>query len=247
MERTITIRFSHIDVAGVVFYARYFEILSELFADLPFAKAPFAMRTDFLKSNCLGDDLDIVYEDGGSSHDWSFTGRMNDTTHFSTRSLPEDESVLEATAHRPDRPAFQSDEMLLAPWTSDCTGHLQVSRFYELLNAAVEQWFPRMLGMTFRELHTERRWGTPSVVLRTRCRELPRVGEPVRIWIRPTKIGGKSLTYTCWLVRGDECLLENEQTIVFIEVGGPGFKAIPIPDGMRQRLEEQYVAAEGKD
>ena len=42
MERTVTIRFSHIDGAGIVFYPRYFEMLGELFADLPFAKAPFA-------------------------------------------------------------------------------------------------------------------------------------------------------------------------------------------------------------
>ena len=60
MERTVTIRFSHIDGAGIVFYPRYFEMLSELFADLPFAMAPFAMQTDFLKPNYLGDQLSVA-------------------------------------------------------------------------------------------------------------------------------------------------------------------------------------------
>ncbi len=243
MERTVTIRFSHIDGAGIVFYPRYFEMLSEFFTDLPFANAPFAIQTDFLKPNYLGDQLDIAHESNSSSGDWAFIGSMGDTKHFSIASLLQEKSELDASAHRPDQPAFQSDAILIAPWTTDCTGYLQVSRFYELINVAVEQWFPRTLAMSFHELHTLRCGGIPTVVMRTRCRELPRAGDSVTIWIRPTRIGGKSLEYTSWLVRGDECLLENEQTIVFIKLNGRDFQTIPIPDGMRERLQDQYVAA----
>lgn len=242
MDRSITIRFSHIDDAGIVFYPRYFEILSELFEDLPFAKRPFAMQTEFLKSNCLGDQLDINYENDPSSGDWAFTGRMGEVKHFLIASLPRDERALDPSGHRPDQPAFQSDAMLMAPWATDCTGYLQVSRYYELLNAAVEQWFPRTLATSFKKFHLVNGYGMPTVVLRTRCRELPRAGESVKIWIRPTKIGGKSLTYTTWLVRGDECLLETEQIIVFIKVHGREFQPMPIPDEIRQGLQEQYVA-----
>ena len=217
-------------------------MLSELFSDLPFAKVPFAVQTDFLRPNYLNDELDVVYENDASSDDWRFVGHMNGKEHFTIVSLPVD-NMLEASAHRPDQPAFQADEMLLSPWTTDCTGYLQVSRFYELLNVAVEQWFPRALDMSFHELHTVRGGGIPTVVMRTRCREFPRAGETVRIWIRPTNIGQKSLTYTCWLVRGDECLLENEQTIVFIKRNGREFESILIPDKVRERLQEQYVAA----
>ena len=241
MERTVKIRFSHIDGAGIVFYPRYFEMLSELFADLPFAKAPFAMQTDFLKPNYLGDQLSVAST--GDADDWSFTGQMEDAKHFSISSLPVDESLLDASAHRPDKPSFQSDAINIAPWLTDCTGHLQVSRFFELINVAVEQWFPRTLALSFHELHTVRHGGIPTVVMRTRCRELPRAGEMVTMWIRPTEIGNKSLRYTSWLVRGDECLLENEQTIVFVKLNGRNFQTIPIPDGMRERLQEQYVAA----
>ena len=241
MERSLTIRFSQIDGASIVFYPRYFEMLSELFTELPFAITPFAMQTDFTRPNYLADELDVVYENGDSSDDWSFTERMNGKEHFSVKSLPSG-NVLDASAHRPDKPAFQSDRVLLAPWTSDCTGYLQVSRFFELLNIAVEQWFPRALDMSFHELHTVRGGGIPTVVMCTKCRELPRAGESVTIWIRPTEIGHKSLTYTCWLVRGDECLLENEQTIVFVKSDGRDFESIPIPEGVRERLQEQYVA-----
>jgi 4-hydroxybenzoyl-CoA thioesterase len=241
MERTFTIRFSHIDGAGIVFYPRYFEMLSELFDELPFAKAPFAMQTDFLKPNYLADQISVTSKNdvGG----WSFTGRMGDTKHFSISSLPEDQGQLDASAHRPDYPSFQSDGISIAPWTTDCTGHLQVSRFFELINVAVEQWFPRTLGMSFHELHTVRHGGIPTVVMRTRCRKLPSAGDSVTMWIRPTKIGEKSLQYTSWLVRGDECLLENEQVIVFVKLNGREFQTIAIPDDIRERLQEQYVAA----
>ena len=247
MERTVTIRFSHIDDAGIVFYPRYFEILSELFADPPFAKVPFAIQTDFLKSNSLGDELNISYESNPSSGAWAVTGRMGDAKHFSITSLSPGESELDASEHCPNQPAFQSDAMPIAPWASDCTGYLQVSRYYEFLNAAVEQWFPRTLATSFKEFHLEKGYGMPTVSLRTRCRELPRAGESVTIWIRPTEIGGKSLKYTTWLVRGDECLLETEQIIVFIKVKGREFQTMPIPGEIRERLQEQYVAAKGKN
>lgn len=241
MERTVTIRFSHIDGAGIVFYPRYFEVLSELFGELPFAQAPFAIQTDFFRPNYLGDNL--VVEADYNADDWSFIGRMDDAKHFSIRSLPLNERQLDPSAHRPDRSAFQSDEIEIGPWTTDCTGYLQISRFFELVNVAVEQWFPRTLGMSFHELHTVRGSGIPTVTMRTHCRELPRAGDSVTMWIRPTGIGRKSLAYTSWLVREETCLLQNEQTIVFVKLSGRGFASIPIPAGIRQGLEKQYVAA----
>lgn len=239
MEKSVTIRFSHIDVAGIVFYPRYFEILSELYPDLPFAEAPFALETRFLKPNYLGDEIGVIYDRDKQS----FTGRKGDVTHFTISALPHAENALAATAHRPDQTAFRSNPMGMAPWVTDCTGHLQVSRYFELLNFAVEQWFSRSLAMPFRHLHTERGWGMPTVVIRTRCRELPRAGETVDIRIRPTRIGGKSLTYTCWLVRDDECLIENEQTVVFIRFRGSQFETISIPAELRARLQDSHVAA----
>ena len=241
MQRSLTIRFSHIDGAGIVFYPRYFEMLSESYADLPFAAAPFAVQTDFLKPNYLGDKLDIVRENDPSTGEWAFTGVIGNTKHFSIASLPGAIDELDVVAHRSEQPAFQSDVMLMSPWATDCTGFLQVSRYYESLNAAVEQWFPRALDTSFHDFHADGN-GMPTVVMKTRCRKLPAAGETVSIWIRPTNIGEKSLTYTSWMVRGNECLLETEQIIVFVKIDGRNFRTMQIPDRMRDRLQEQYVA-----
>ena len=44
-------------------------------------------------------------------------------------------------------------------------------------------------------------------------------------------------------MRDGACLLQNEQTIVFVEPEGGRFRTVRIPDDMRQRLEDQHVAA----
>lgn len=253
MERSITIRFSHIDAAAIVFYPRYFELLAELFDELPFAEAPFAMQADFLRPNCLGDEVCIGYEGSRlksllpapnrAGAGWSFTGRMNGEKYFSIQSLPFEEEPLASSAHRPDLPAFTSSIIPIAPWTTDCTGQLQVSRYFELVNLAVEQWFAQSLGMPFGELHNDRGDGIPTVRMRTQCRLLPRAGESVTLWIRPTAIGSKSFTYTSWLVRDGDCLMQNDQTIVWVNSRDGHFHSVPIPQSVRKQLQEQYVAA----
>ena len=41
------------------------------------------------------------------------------------------------------------------------------------------------------------------------------------------------MTLTSWLVRGDECLVENEQVVVFVRMLENGYESIPIPDDVR--------------
>jgi len=241
-ERSITIRFSHIDAAAIVFYPRYFELLSQAFPEVPAVAAPFAMCAEFRKSNRLGDKLRIVHETSGT--EWSFSARLDGVEHFKICSLPSKDSQLTANAHRPDESAFLAKTETLGSWATDHTGCLQVSRFFEYANIAVEQWFEETLGMSFAQMHLVHKLGIPTVKMTTRCRELPRIGNSVTMWVRPMKIGSRSLTYNTWLVRDDQCLIENEQVIVFARMTENGFEMIAIPDDVRARLEEQ-LGAEG--
>ncbi len=241
IEQSVVIRFSHIDAAGIMFYPRYFELLCQAFPELPIQAAPFAMKTEFRRSNRLGDEVRIIFDVGGPGDGWSFSGQMDQREHFSIRSLPLSDAPLVADAHRPQAHAFSASPLNVAAWATDHTGHLQVSRFFELVNFAVEQWFEEMLEIPFYELHMIRRLGIPTVEMNTRCRELPRIGDSVTMWVRPTKIGSRSLAFTSWLVRGEECLIENEQVIVFVSMSDDGFETIVIPDDVRARLEAQRV------
>lgn len=239
VTRSVTIRFSHTDAAGIMFYPRYFELLSQEFPALPFANAPFAMKTRFRKANTLGDQLQIVYCNDEDSDSWSFSGQMDGNEHFSVSALPVEEARLATDAHGPASTAFSAEPTIIAPWASDHSGSLQASRFFELVNSTVEQWFESLLDVPFYELHVVRGLGIPTVEMNTRCRELPRVGESVSMRIRPTRIGSRALTFSTWLIRDDQCLMENEQVVVFVQMTDDGFETIAIPDDIRTRLDEQ--------
>ncbi|MDP6994308.1 MAG: hypothetical protein QGF87_08120 [Woeseiaceae bacterium] len=239
ITRSATIRFSHIDAAGIMFYPRYFELLSQAFPEFPVASAPFAMKTRFRKPNRLGDQLQIGFCEDEDRECWSFTGQMDGNEHFSVSAMPLGESQLAQDAHRPESTAFCAEVTSIEPWASDHSGCLQVSRFFELVNSAVEQWFEKLLDMPFHELHMVRGIGIPTVEMSTRCGELPRIGETVSLMIRPAHIGSRALTYKTWLVRDDRCLLENEQVIVFVKMTADGFEMITIPDDIRTRLNRQ--------
>ena len=237
--RSVVVRFSHIDAAGIIFYPRYFELLSQAYPESPFAVPPFAMKTEYRKPNRLGDKVRIAHDANGSAPGWSFSGQMDGREHFLVTGQQLQEEVPALDAHRPQEPAFQAAALNIAAWATDYTGCLQVSRFFELVNYAVEQWFEKMLGMPFYELHLIHGLGIPTVEMNTRCRALPHIGDLVTMWVRPTKIGSRSLVFTCWLVGDDGCLVENEQVIVFVKMTEGGFETITIPDDIRSRLETQ--------
>ena len=241
LEQSATIRFSHVDAAGIVFYPRYFELLAEKFPVLPISSAPFAMLIEFLRPNHLGDQVRILYECNESTNDWSYSGRIKDSEYFSLRSLPADDVQLNADAHRPHSPAFRADPVLIGAWASGSDGFLQVSRYFELISAAVEQWFERTLDLPSRQLHIVGRNGIPTVKLKTRCRALPRLGGTVEMWVRPAQVGRRSIQFTTWLVRDNDCLMETEQVIVFVRMNAEGFCSEALPDTVRSRLQEQLV------
>lgn len=240
-ERLATIRFSHVDPAGIVFYPRYFELLSEKFPVLPISSAPFAMLIEFLKPNHLGDQVRIVYERNESTNAWFFSGRIEEAEYFSIRSLPATDYQVNADAHRLDAPAFRADPVLVGAWASSADGYLQVSRYFELISAAVEQWFEETLDLPSRQLHLIGRNGIPTVRLKTRCRELPRLGDTVEMWVRPTQFGRRSIQFTTWLVRDNASLMVTEQVIVFVRMNAQGFRSEALPDTLRSRLQEQLV------
>ncbi len=245
-EQSVVIRFSHTDAAGIMFYPRYFELVSQAFPAIPLGDAPFTMATAFRKPNRLGDVVRILCSEEKPAPGWSFSGQMDNREHFSVDWRHSEDGQPAPDAHMPKESAFCAETMSVAAWATDHTGCLQVSRFFELVNFAVEQWFEELLGMPFYELHLVNGLGIPTVEMTTRCAELPRVGDVVTMWVKPKKIGSRSLVFTSCLVRDDQCLIENEQVIVFVGLKEGGFKTISIPEDVRAQLEAQLGAAPGE-
>jgi len=239
-ECRVTIRFPQVDPAGIVFYPRYFEAVARCFPVLPFAEPPFAIRTRFLKPNRLGDRLDIRFAPGD---DWSITGRMEGHEYFSMRPIAAGET-LPADARRRHAAAFRSPVETVGDWACGTNGRMQLSRYFEFLNMAIEQWLEDSLQMPFPDMHLGRRVGIPTVQFDTHCRRLPSAGETVSTWIRPVKLGDRALTFMSWFVSGDECLVENRQVVVFVRMLEQGYESMPIPDDMRACFARQTDAFE---
>lgn len=243
-SRCATIRFPQTDPAGIVFYPRYFELVFRHFPGLPFARPPLAIRTHFLRPNRLGDELMLECRHDPDRGDWSVTGRMNGADCFTMESRPVLPS-LPADAHRPERPAFTSDAGELNSWALDQHGRLHLSRYFEFLNMAIEEWLEDVLELKFHEMHVGRKVGIPTVQFDTRVAALPAAGERLSIWIRPTEIGSRALTFTSWLVKNGRCLVQNEQVVVFVRMLADGYESIAIPDDIRSVLLEQLTATGG--
>jgi 4-hydroxybenzoyl-CoA thioesterase len=116
---------------------------------------------------------------------------------------------------------------------------MHLSRYFEFLNTAIEEWFEDTLDTPFHELHVDRKIGIPTVQFNTRIRELPRSEDEVSIRFQPTKIGQRAMTFKSWLVSGDQCFVENEQVIVFVRMLAAGYESIPIPEYIREKFLEQ--------
>jgi acyl-CoA thioesterase FadM len=233
--RRVTIRFPQCDPAGIVFYPRYFEMLLRQFPDSPLARTPLAVSTRFFRSNRLGDRIGLEFNDGD---DWSYVGSMDGEPCFSMTPM-RDAGRLADDAHCPDDAAFRTTDEVLGDWALDRNGRLHLSRYFEFLNMAIEEWLADTLDLPFHELHVGRSVGIPTVRFDTTVRELPPGGATVSTWIRPTKLGTKSLTFTSWFVADERCVVENEQVIVFVEMQDEGFESIEIPDYIARAFSSQ--------
>ena len=237
-QKNYTIRFPQVDPAGIVFYPRYVEMIRDCFPDIPFDGPPFEVETEFKSPNRLGDRLQLTGEYDDAQGAWTIRGRFEERECFAMHLQPAT-SALNEDAHRPDQTAFATPATPIKDWQAGADGRLQWSRYFEILNMAIECWFEEMLHMPFHELHVGQKVGIPTVRFRSRCGALPHVGQEASVWLRVTRIGNRSMTFVSWLVVDNACLVESEQVIVFVRMRDDGYDAIPIPPTWAARASER--------
>lgn len=235
----VTIRFPQVDPAGIVFYPRYFEMVQRCFPDVPFAQTPAGVKTQFLKPNRFGDNMELAYERGA---EWSISGRMDGSTCFSMTPLDIEDSA--AAFREAGSATFATESSAIGPWCLGANGKMQLSRYFEFLNMAIEEWFESVLNLPFADLHVGRRIGIPTVQFDTRAYSLPGSGGSVAIRIKPIRVGGRALTFKSWLVDDKQCFVENEQVVVLVKMLAEGFESIEIPDYIRSAFAEQMDKAQ---
>lgn len=238
-KRCVTIRFPHVDNAGIVFYPRYLEILHKHFPALPIFETPAAFELEFRKPNRLGDRLEIISDHTPGERDWRVAGRMQDADYFTVSPMSPETKRNPVDAVPADDKVFATSDITVGEWMLDKHGYMSLSRYFETFNVSVEKWFEATLKLPFHQLHVDRRVGIPTVRFRTQCHELPKAGDTVKFKFRPVRIGSRSMTSRSWMVRGNNCLVENEQVIVFVQMRENGYDTIEIPGYVREAFAAQ--------
>ena len=234
MAVNVTIRFPQIDAAGIMFYPRCFELLTRYFPESPLESAPFSIKTRFLRPLRLGDQIDIQFAEDGER--WAFSACKGAVEHFRVESMTGASEHEQISGH-------VTQDGILGAWACGPSGAMLLSRSFEYLNVAVEETLEQVLGMPFHDMHVARGIGIPTAEFATVVKALPRGGQRVCMKTRIDSVGRKSLTLRHQLRSDGACLVDNTQTIVFVEMLRNDYRSIPIPDDMRKQLEASVDVA----
>jgi 4-hydroxybenzoyl-CoA thioesterase len=116
----------------------------------------------------------------------------------------------------------------------DPGGIVHFPRYFDMINAAVEDWFARVLALPFDTMHMDRRFGFP--IVHTQCEFLKpcRIGERLVLELSVARIGRASLDLAfCGRIAGEERLrARNVRSMMSLET----YRALPIPDELRAAM-----------
>lgn len=124
----------------------------------------------------------------------------------------------------------------------DGAGIVFYPRYFEMLNAAVEDWFARRLGVDFRTLHLDRGLGVPTVDLHAEFLAPCILGDDLTVRITPRKVGRSSCTYEAVFTGEGRDRVKVHATLVCMDLVAK--KAVSWPDDIRAHLLDDLVPAE---
>ena len=108
-------------------------------------------------------------------------------------------------------------------------------RYFEIVDAVVEDWTEAALGISRAALHRERALGTPAVALEASFTSVSRHGDLLDVAIAVREVGRTSLTLDAIVTSGGERRFGAALKIVLMDL--TTMKSKPWPDAWRARLE----------
>ena len=124
----------------------------------------------------------------------------------------------------------------------DPAGIIFYPRYFEMLNATIEEWFATRLGLDFAEIHGPMRGGVPTAALRADFRAPSRLGETLDFALTPVRLGRSSCELRVAVSCGGEPRVEFASTLVWI--GMDDGRPRPWPEDLRARIL-QAIESEG--
>lgn len=113
-------------------------------------------------------------------------------------------------------------------------------RYFEMLNAAVEDWFAD-LGWDFRSMHVARGMGVPTVKIECEFLAPSELGEVLTIAVSPTSVGRASCVLAYGISAGGTERVRATGTLVCMNLAAR--KSMPWPEELRAKMVERQSAA----
>lgn len=113
-------------------------------------------------------------------------------------------------------------------------------RYFEMLNAAVEDWFAE-LGWDFRTMHVARGMGVPTVKLECEFLAPSELGEILTIAVRPLNVGRSSCALSYGISAAGTERLRATGTLVCMSLATR--KSMPWPAELRARMVAAHADA----
>jgi 4-hydroxybenzoyl-CoA thioesterase len=118
---------------------------------------------------------------------------------------------------------------------TDPAGYVFFPRYFEMLQAVVEEWFTHALQQRYADLIIHRRLGTPTASTQCTFMKPSRLGDEITMAVKLEHIGNSSFRLRFIGTVDDSLRLEAISTLVMISLddGAPR----PIPPDLRARME----------
>ena len=113
----------------------------------------------------------------------------------------------------------------------DAAGIVFYPRYFELLNASIEDYFAQVVGVDFAEMHICRRIGVPTVRLDVTFLTPSRLGDLLDFELGIADVGRSSLKLAITMRCGTEVRFTADALLVCMDLNTG--KSLPWPDDMR--------------
>jgi 4-hydroxybenzoyl-CoA thioesterase len=119
----------------------------------------------------------------------------------------------------------------------DPAGIVFYPRYFEMINATVEEWFSQRLCIPFETLHGSLGAAVPTVSMTAEFHAPSRHGDVLEFRLRPTRIGRSSVGLSIEAYCGAERRLSLESTLVFTRKGAN--RPESWPEDIRARISQE--------
>jgi 4-hydroxybenzoyl-CoA thioesterase len=125
----------------------------------------------------------------------------------------------------------------------DAAGIVFYPRYFEMVNAALEDFFADVVGVDFQALHIGRGLGVPTVKLDSEFHAPSRLGDRLDIGVAVERVGDSSATLRFTVTCDGTTRLVVRSVIVCMDLGSA--RSAPWPGDIRERLSPEPAAKTG--